>query len=68
MKIAEMSVSSLSLALDNFIDHKIHESLVAEKQSSLQFVMNKDHTSCGTVYVVRYRSVIFYLRNRSKCM
>jgi len=29
MKIAEMSVSSLSLALDNFIDHKIHESLVA---------------------------------------
>lgn len=48
MKIAGMSVSSLSLALDNFIDHKIHESLVAEK-SSLQFVMNKDHTSCGTV-------------------
>lgn len=49
MKIAEMSVSSLSLALDNFIDHKIHESLVAEKQSSLQFVMNKDQRSCGTV-------------------
>lgn len=49
MKIAEMSFSSLSLALDNFIDHKIHESLVAEKQSSLQFVMNKDHKSCGTV-------------------
>ena len=48
MTIAEVSVSSLSLALDNFIDHKIHESLVAEKQSSLQFVMNKDHTSCGT--------------------
>ena len=49
MKNPEMSVSSLSLALDDCIDRKIHESLVAEKKSGLQFVMNKDHASCGTV-------------------
>lgn len=49
MKIAEMNVSSLSFAFDDYVDHKINESLVAEKQSSLQFVMNKDHASCGTV-------------------
>ena len=49
MKNPEMSVSSLSFVLDDYIDHKTHESLVAEKQSSLQFVMNKEHASCGTV-------------------